>query len=117
MEDFLASAVIDLIIELSKGAFSGIKGKIKIYFIKKKLKENIFNEILQKYGDKCFYNDLDHFLTNNDVICSIIRNCYDTSVSEYKSKSQMITYYVQLYVEQHPKYSRYHYEIKNINFF
>ncbi len=114
MEDFLVSALTDLIIELGKGSFSGIKGKLKIYFIKKKLKENIFNEILKKYGDKCFYNDLDHFLTDNDVICSIIRNCYDTSVSEYKSKSQMITYYVQLYVEQHPKYSRYHYEIKNI---
>lgn len=114
MEDFLASALTDLIIEFGKGSFSGIKGKIKIYFIKKKLKENIFNEILQKYGDRCFYNDLDHFLTNNDVICSIIRNCYDMSVSEYKSKSQIITYYVQLYVEQHPKYSRYHYEIKNI---
>lgn len=114
MENFLVSALTDLIIELGKGAFSGIKGKIKIYFIKKKLKENIFNEILKKYGDMCFYNDLDHFLTNNDVICSIIRNCYDTSISEYKSKSQMITYYVQLYVEQHPEYRRYHYEVKNI---
>lgn len=114
MEEFLVSALIDLIIELGKGAFSGIKGKIKIYFIKKKLKENIFNEILKKYGDMCFYNDLDHFLTNNDVICSIIRNCYDTSIPEYKSKSQMITYYVQLFVEQHPKYKRYHYEVKNI---
>ena len=114
MEDFLVSALTDLIIELGKGAFSGIKGKIKIYFIKKKLKENIFNEILKKYGDKCFYNDLDHFLTNNDVICSIIRNCYDISFSEYKSKSQMITYYVQLYIEQHPEYRKYHYEVKNI---
>ncbi len=114
MEEIVVPKIVDLIIELNKKAFSGIKGKFKLYFIKKNLKEKIFNEILKKYGDRIFYNDLDHFLTDNDVICSIIKNCHDTPVFQYKSKSQMITYYVQLFVEQHPKYSRYHYEVKNI---
>ena len=31
MEDFLVASLTDLIIELGKGAFSGIRGKIKIY--------------------------------------------------------------------------------------
>lgn len=35
-------------------------------------------------------------------------------VFQYKSKSQTITYYAQLFSEQHPQYSRYTYEIRVI---
>lgn len=78
------------------------------------MKKQIFDEILSKYGERDFYNDLDHFLTDNDVICNVIRNCCDVSVFHYKSKSQTIDYYVQLFVEQHPRYRRYHYEIRTL---
>ena len=114
MDDFIIPAIIDLIIDCNKSVFSGIKGKIKLHRIKKELKHRIFVEILEKYGNEVFYNDLDHFLTDNDVICSIIRNCCDISVFQYKSKLQMITYYVQLFVEQYPKHKRYHYKVRNI---
>lgn len=112
MEIPVVSKIMDLLIDLCKDAFPGLKGKFQLFNIKRRLKKQIFNEILSKYGNTVFYNDLDHFLTDNDVICNIIRNCCDTSVFRYKSKSQMMDYYVQLFVEQHPKYSRYHYEIR-----
>lgn len=108
------SRIIDLLTDLCKDAFSGLKGKYQLFIIKRRLKKQIFNEILSKYGDRAFYNDLDHFLTGNDVICNVIRNCCDESVFHYKSKSQTINYYVQLFVEQHPNYSRYHYEIRSL---
>lgn len=108
------SRIIDLLTDLCKDAFSGLEGKYQLFIIKRRLKKQIFNEILSKYGDRAFYNDLDHFLTGNDVICNVIRNCCDESVFHYKSKSQTINYYVQLFVEQHPNYSRYHYEIRSL---
>lgn len=114
MNNQIVSAIIDLIIDLNKEAFSSLKGKLQIVLIKQKLKNQIFNEILKKYGNTVFYNDLDHFLTENDVICNIIRNCYDTSIFQYKSQSKTVIYYVQLFIEQHPKYRRYHYEVRNI---
>ena len=114
MDAPIIEKIVDLLIDLCKDAFSGLKGKILLFNIRRRLRRQIFNEILSKYGDTVFYNDLDHFLTKNDVVCNIIRNCCDTSVFHYKSKSQSVDYYVQLFVEQHPNYSRYHYEIRTL---
>lgn len=110
--ELLVSSIISIITEFQKDAFFGIKGRIRIIRLRKKLKQSIFKEILKKYGNEVFYNDLDHFLTDNDVICNIIRNCINTSVSDYQSKGQTTLYYIQLFIEQHPRYSRYHYEIR-----
>lgn len=114
MDAPIIEKIVDLLIDFCKDAFSGLKGKILLFNIRRRLRRQIFNEILSKYGDTVFYNDLDHFLTKNDVVCNIIRNCCDTSVFHYKSKSQSVDYYVQLFVEQHPNYSRYHYEIRTL---
>lgn len=111
MEYSVVSKIIDLLVERCKDAFSGLKGKIKLHCIKKNLENEVFNEILSAHGDKVFYNDLDRFLVDNDVICNIIRNCCDTSVFHYKSNSQTINYYVHLFAELYPQYSQYHYEI------
>ena len=112
MGNYMVSKIIDLLIELCKDAFSGLKGKLQLLNIKRILKKEIFNEILSKYGNKVFYNDLDHFLTDNDVICNVIRNCCDISVFHYKSKTQTTDYYVKLFVEHNPEYSRYQYDIR-----
>lgn len=112
MGNYMVSKIIDLLIELCKDAFSGLKGKLQLFNIKRILKKEIFNEILSKYGNKVFYNDLDHFLTDNDVICNVIRNCCDISVFHYKSKTQTTDYYVKLFVEHNPEYSRYQYDIR-----
>lgn len=114
MEDPIVSRIIDLLIDLCNDTFSGLKGKFQLFNIKRRLKKQVFDEILSKYGERDFYNDLDYFLTDNDVICNVIRNCCDVSVFHYKSKSQTIDYYVQLFVEQHPRYRRYHYEIRTL---
>ena len=112
--ELIVSSIISIITEFQKDAFFGIKGRVRLIQLKRKLKRNIFREILKKYGNKVFYNDLDHFLTDNDVICNIIRNCTDTSVFDYQSKGQTIIYYLQLFIERHPKYSRYRNEIYSL---
>lgn len=112
--DILISSLISILTEVGKDTFLGISGKIKTLYLKSRLKRSIFNEILNRYGNEVYYNDLDHFLTSNDVICKIIRNCIDVSAFNYKSKSQITKYYVQLFVEQHPEYSRYHYNVYSL---
>ena len=111
MENPVVSKIIELLEERCKDAFSGLTGKIKLCCIKRKLKKGISNEILLMYGNKTFYNDWDHFLVEHDVICNIINNCCDESVFNYKSKSQTISYYMHLFVENYPQHSS-HYPTK-----
>lgn len=114
MENPVVSKIIELLEERCKDAFSGLMGKIKLCCIKRKLKKKISNEILLTYGNETFYNDWDRFLIEHDVICSIIRNCCDESVFNYKSKAQTISYYMHLFVENYPQHSSHYYEISVI---
>lgn len=70
----MESIMIDLIISLFKDAYSGLVDRIKLYFIKKRLKTKIFNEILSKYGNEVYYDSLDKFLIEHQVIYIIIKN-------------------------------------------
>ena len=111
MSEAVVSIIIGFITDYCKDAFSGLWGKVKLWRIKKRLSKEISQKILEKYGNKVYYNDLDHFLTDHDVICSIIRNCSTYSPFEYKSQLQSVRYYVTLFVEEHPRFRRYHYEV------
>ena len=71
MDAPIIEKIVDLLIDLCKDAFSGLKGKILLFNIRRRLRRQIFNEILSKYGDTVFYNDLDHFLTKNAILYEI----------------------------------------------
>lgn len=114
MSETVLSIIIGFISDFCKDAFSGFWGKLKLWRLKKRLSKEILHKILEKYGNEVYYNDLDHFLTDHDVICSIIRSCSTYSPFEHKSQLQTVKYYVSLFVEEHPKYSRYHYEIQGL---
>ena len=114
MSETVLSIIIGFISDYCKDAFSGFWGKIKLWRLKKRLSKEIFQRILKEYGNKVYYNDLDHFLTDHDVICSIIRNCSTYSPFEYKSQLQTVRYYVSLFVDEHPQFSRYHYEVHDL---
>ena len=114
MEEHLVSSIINLISDAGYDTLLGIKGKFRLFRLKRRLHREMFERILKTYGNKVFYNDLDQFLTKNDVICNIIRNCTNVSVYEYKSQSQLVMYYVQRFVEEHPNYARYHYDVRAI---
>jgi len=112
--EYLISAIIDLVINIGTDFFKGIKGKIRLYKLKKRLKCEITAKILNRYGNEVYYNDLDQFLTKNKVIYNLIQNCLSASVFDYQSKMESINYYEQLFVEEHPTYSTYHSEMKKI---
>lgn len=114
MSETVLSIIIGFISDFCKDVFSGFWGKLKLWRLKKRLSKEIAQKILEKYGNKAYYNDLDHFLIDHDVICSIIRSCSTYSPFKHKSQLQTVKYYVALFVEEHPKYSRYHYEIHDL---
>ena len=88
--EYLISAIIDLVINIGTDFFKGIKGKIRLYKLKKRLKCEITAKILNRYGNEVYYNDLDQFLTKNKVIYNLIQNCLSASVFDYQSKMELL---------------------------
>jgi hypothetical protein len=112
--EWLVSEIGSILVDIGKDSFKGYWGKIKLFRIKKKLKKKLFHEVLHKYGDRLFYNELDAFLSTNKVIHNVIINCESTPIHQYKSRSQMIYYYLQLFAEKYPNYTRYQSEIYSV---
>lgn len=112
--DWLVPEIFSFILGISKDAFTGWRGRIKLKKLKYRLKKEIFEKILKKYGNEIFYNDLDSFLSQNNIIRKVIENCTDTSVSQYRSNSAIVTFYIKQFEERYPKYKRYHLEIVNM---
>ena len=111
---WLVSEIGSILVDIGKDSFKGYWGKIKLFRIKKKLKKNLFHEVLEKYGNRVFYNELDIFLSTNKVIHNVIINCESTTIHQYKSRSHIIRYYVQLFDERYPNYTRYKSEIYSV---
>jgi len=110
----LAAEIISILTDLGMDAFSGFYGKFKLYRIKKKLHSNLHKEIFLRYGDEVYYHDLDCFLSKNKVIYNIIINCESTFAHQHKPRTQIIQYYVQLFIESKPRFLRYQSEIYSI---
>lgn len=112
--EWLVTEVFSLLLSFGIDKYRGIRGKIRAYKLKKDLKKELFYGILNRYGDEVYYNDLDNFLSRNNVISKIIENAYNTPVSQYKSKTMLLDFYINRFVEEYPHYSTLHFEIKNI---
>lgn len=112
--EWLVTEVFSLLLSFGIDKYRGIRGKIRAYKLKKDLKKELFYSILNRYGDEVYYNDLDNFLSRNKVISKIIENAYNTPVSQYKSKTMLLDFYINRFVEEYPKHSMLHFEIKNI---
>lgn len=112
--NLVVSAVLNILSEEESNIFGGIKGRVKLFVLKRRLSQNISSEILTRYGNEVYYNDLDRFLMQYNVIESILRNCTNIAVFDYKSRSQLVDYYVKLFVERYPKYKKYYYPIRTL---
>ncbi|MDK2801351.1 MAG: hypothetical protein PWQ70_2970 [Clostridiales bacterium] len=112
--EWLGSEIGSILINIGKNSFKSFWGKIKLFCIKKELNKKLFHEVLDKYGNRPFYNELDKFLSTNKVFHNVIINCESTPIHQYKSRSHMIHYYVQLFAERYPNYTCYQSEIYSI---
>ena len=109
--EWIVTIIVDLLLGIGKDLYKGLAGKIRLFRLKRRLRKNLINEVFNKYGKCVFYNDLDSYLSRNNVIRDILSNCLSDSLHEYKSRSQIISYYEKLFIEQYPKYIIYEKEI------
>lgn len=112
--EWLASEIVGLFVSIGKDPLAGFWNKIKLFQIKRKLSKNLFQEILDKYGNREYYNDLDCFLSSKNVFQNVIANSESTQINLYKSRSQLLTYYVQLFLEEKPNYIQHKSEMLNL---
>lgn len=112
--EWLVSEIFSFVLDISKDAFVGWRGKLKLKRLKCRLRKDIFERILKKYGDEVYYNDLDSFLSQNNILRKVIDNCADASVSQYRSNRDIVAFYIKQFEEEHPEYIRYHCEIISI---
>lgn len=112
--EWLVPEIFSLIAGLGIDAFRGLKGKYKRWKLEKELKHDLFYGILEKYGNEVYYNDLDAFLSRNKIISTIINNCGNVAISQYKSKSTIVNFYIKRFEEEYPKHKCYHCDIVNL---
>lgn len=112
--EWIVPIIIDLLLGVGKDLYKGLAGKLKLFRLKRRLKKNLFEEVLKKYGKCEFYNDLDLYLSTNNVIRDILSNCLSDSIHEYKSRSHIISYYEKLFIDQNPNFTIYEKEISSL---
>lgn len=105
MVEAIVSIVCSMIATGNYEGASKIKGKLRLFITKRKLKKELENRILEKYGQRVFYNSLDKFLTNCDVLPSLFEYCYFPNPFKNNSSHQTVEYYANLFVEKNPEFS------------
>lgn len=109
--EWLVPEIFSLVASLGVDSFRGLRGKYKRWKLQRELRDDLFYGILEKYGNEVYYNDLDAFLSRNKIISAIINNCGNVAVSQYKSKSAIVNFYIKRFEEEYPKHRGYHHEI------
>ncbi len=102
--EWLASEIGSLLVGAGTGGLKGLWMRFKLSRIKRRLVKNLSSEILKKYGSRVFYNDLDSFLYVNKVITNLLTNCESTPHNEYRSKSLIVSYYIQMFIDKYPSH-------------
>ncbi|MCB5130982.1 hypothetical protein LGW84_02900 [Streptococcus mutans] len=110
----ITSLVENLLTEMLGNYFKGILGKIKLKCFTKRLKDEIGDSILKQYGKKEYYLDFDRFLIEQNVLDKIIKNFLNQDILQSKTVNQSVDYYLNLFIEEYPKYKLYKNDFKQI---
>ncbi|MCE2067906.1 hypothetical protein GPU35_09375 [Streptococcus thermophilus] len=110
----ITSLVENLLTEMLGNYFKGILGKIKLKCFTKRLKDEIGDSILKQYGKKEYYLDFDRFLIEQNVLDKIIKNFLNQDILQSKTVNQSVDYYLNLFIEDYPKYKLYKNDFKQI---
>lgn len=77
-----------------------------LLYYDKKLKENVYAHLLKKYGNEVYYNDLDGYITTNNVIDLLIKAIRGESSVQPRTERQFKNVNAKRFVEYNPKYKR-----------
>ena len=110
----IISLIENLLVEELGNYFKGFIGKLKLICITRRLKSEVEELILRQYGDKIYYLDFDRFLIEQDVLSNIIKNFINQDILQYRTISQSVDFYLNLFIERYPKYKLYNSDLKRI---
>ena len=110
----IISLIENLLVEELGNYFKGFIGKLKLRCITRRLKSEVEELILRQYGDKIYYLDFDRFLIEQDVLSNIIKNFINQDILQYRTISQSVDFYLNLFIERYPKYKLYNSDLKRI---
>ena len=77
-----------------------------LLYFDKQLKEKVHAHLLKKYGNEVFYNDLDSYLTTNNVIDLLIKAVRGESGVQSRIERQFKNTNAKRFIEYNPKYKQ-----------
>lgn len=77
-----------------------------LLYFDKQLKEKVHAHLLKKYGNEVYYNDLDGYITTNNVIDLLIKGIRGESSVQPRIERQFKNVNAKKFIEYNPKYKR-----------
>ncbi len=77
-----------------------------LLYFDKQLKEKVHAYLLTKYGNEVYYNDLDCYITTNNVIDLLIKAVRGESSVQPRTERQFKNLNTKKFIEYNPKYKR-----------
>lgn len=102
--DWIISLISGLTQDTVKDSLTSLHSNSRTWCAMRELESRLNSGILKKYGDRIYYNNLDSFLTINNVIPNLIKNCHAVGISEYRCEVQTVEYYIALFLAQFPEH-------------
>ena len=85
---------------------NGVAKYANLMYFDKKLKETVCDHLLKKYGNEEYYNDLDGYITTNNVIDLLIKAIRGESSVQPRTERQFKNVNAKRFIEYNPKYKR-----------
>ena len=86
----IVKPIISHVLKLAENKGSNILKTFSQEHFQKQFIENAQNDILTKYGDEKFYNDLSKLICKNAVLDSIYQKCYQADYNDYRTNKEFI---------------------------
>lgn len=102
LDDRLYALVDSLILE---PYFKDVLKKEEYDRIQYKLKKNVQEKLVEKYGEEGFFNNFDKFLVNNETIDKFIAQCYRTEKQKHIESNTWINNICEGFTQEYPQYS------------
>ena len=71
-------------------------------------------EILAYHKNELYYNDLDAYITKNDIVPLVVRFCYNKQILEFLTKSEFTTLHTEEFLKLHKNFANLKSTISNI---
>lgn len=107
MENWIATEVIGFLISICKNRIEQLSLRIRYGKLKRTIAKSITDSILKKYGNECFYDDLDRFLLKKKALRNLLSTCYYTPLGEYRSSEVFMRTLSDEFIQNNYKFITY----------